>query len=111
MLITASLHAAQKHLERISFILCLVNTRKFDLGWNPLVVKMSSVSLDISMCIAMMKFLLEIYVTLLAVGKHRKHCCYTLQLTIKIIIIQYEVLALTGLHVVWLGSWLKNGPV
>ena len=26
-------------------------------------------------------------------------------------VIQYEVMAWTGLHMVWLGSWLKNGPV
>jgi hypothetical protein len=34
---------------------CLVNTRKFVLKWNPLLVEMLSVSFDISMCIAMMK--------------------------------------------------------
>jgi len=55
MLVTTSVHTAQKHVERISFMHCLVNTRKFVLRWNPLLVKMLSLSFDISMCIAMMK--------------------------------------------------------
>jgi len=38
---------------------CLVNTRKFVLKWDPSLVKMLSVSFDISMCIAMMKCIAE----------------------------------------------------
>jgi len=52
MLVTTSVHTAQKHLERISFMHCLVNTRKFVLKWDPSLVKMLSVSFDISICIA-----------------------------------------------------------
>jgi len=80
MLVTTSVHTAQKHLERISLMHCLVNTRKFVLRWNPSLVKMLLVSFDISMCIAMMKSLHEMHCTILAVGKHRRHCYDTLQL-------------------------------
>jgi len=109
MLVTTTLHTAKKHLERISFMHCLVNTRKFVLRWNPSLVKMLSVCQ--SMCIAMMKSMHEMHCTILAVEKHRRHCYNTLQLTWKMTIIQYEVMAWTGLHMVWLGGWLKNRPV
>lgn len=52
MLVTTSVQTTQKHLDRISFMHCLVNTRKFVLRWNPSLVKVLSVSFDISLCIA-----------------------------------------------------------
>ena len=63
-LVITSVHTVQKNLERISFLHCLVNTRKFVLRWNTSVAKMPSVSFDISMCIAIMKSLHEMHVTI-----------------------------------------------
>jgi hypothetical protein len=45
------------------------------------------------MCIAIAKSLREMHVTILAVGKHRRHCYDTSQLTIKITTVEYEIMA------------------
>jgi hypothetical protein len=88
----------------------LVNTWRGALRQNPVVGQRPSVFFYNSAFITSAKLLARIYVIISVTGKQGKGVTMTWQVTVKIIIIEFDVLAWTELRMAWLGYRLKGSP-